>query len=598
MPHLDNLAEPTKDTIEVSTNTFGIEMTTKSNNNNNNVRNVTSGYSSRRSKHSSSTANSFKDNNKKIIIRQHLTPDVVEVNGWRLPKEVEEYALANDLSEDQLHDYEQRLLEQERKDEIEFQRRRGKMVNDRDGDMLCGGKKAYFGDIDHLMIDTTPLDELETDVQLKLPPRRSRLWYFGFQHNQFDIPSSDQSSFGSGDDSSPNHNSRDERPGSGASAANRFKQSITNFRHAMSSRNHFNSNSFDQQSDEDIHLRRHLKAVSVLEKRPLTESDTELLRCIGLDTFVMIRFLRFSFDVTFYPFIAACIILMPSYAFNNFEGEIESEEGTVKIQTDKYFLLTINRLEPSSSRLWICFGFAILHLIFILRRLWIEWETFLPLRFHFLANGDVDTEETSLTTMKNNFKSRAVFAPKDDVQLHLEQYRNSCIVEYIPDSHRRDQELHQYFDAVFPGQVKRAEILVNASELTNLIKKRQNIIEKYERIYAKHSYEKKRYIQNKQGTYSGNKGCCSIWQRNPRKPVDPIVRLGKGSNRKAVRAMPYYRNELNNLNRLIEKEYKKVSREKKIVTDNDERKDLVHNTYNEAKRYLTGENSELKVRPF
>ena len=97
------------------------------------------------------------------------------------------------------------------------------------------------------------------------------------------------------------------------------------------------------ESDSNVHLNRHLKSVSVLRKRPLSPSGMELLRCIGLDTFVMIRFPRFCFDVTFLPFLAACIILFPSYNYNNFQGEIQSEQGTtVKTQTDGYFALTIN----------------------------------------------------------------------------------------------------------------------------------------------------------------------------------------------------------------------------------------------------------------
>ena len=558
---------------------------------NKNPRHITSGNSSRRSRHSNSTANSLRDNTKKMTIRRHLTPDVVEVNGWRLPKEVEEYALANDLTEEQLFNYEQLLLEQERKDEIEFQRRRREMANQWNGSIFSGN--GFRGDINH-QLDDTQLEDLESDAYLRLPPRKSRLWYFGFQHSR--VPAIQTG----GDRLDSPTSSNGDRPESGSSSrGSRFGKSVSVLRHAMSSRNHLNSNRnfHQQQSNEEVHLRRHLKADKVLGKRPLSASDVELLRCIGLDTFVMIRFLRFCFDVTFFPFIVACIILLPSYAYNNFEGEFENEEGTaVKTQTYGYFSLTINRLEPSSSRLWICFGFAFFHLIYILRRLWIEWETFLPLRFDFLVNGDVDSEKSSKA--KTNYKSRAVVAPKDDVELHLEQYRNSCIVEYVPDSHRRDQELHQYFDAVFPNQVKRAEILVNATELTKLIKDRQNVIEKYERTYTKYSYKQRKYIQMQEGTYSEKEGCCSIFRREPKKPTQPIVRIGKGCNRKAIKALPYYTAELKNLNRKIDSEYKKVSNEKKIAMDNDERNDLMSSTFNEAKRYLTGENSDLKVRTY
>ena len=72
-----------------------------------------------------------------------------------------------------------------------------------------------------------------------------------------------------------------------------------------------------------------------------------------------------------------------------------------------------------------------------------EWETFISLRFDFLANGDVEVEKDggSVKEMKKRLGlgGAELVAQKDDVQLHLEQYRNSCLIEYIPESHRRDR---------------------------------------------------------------------------------------------------------------------------------------------------------------
>ena len=189
-------------------------------------------------------------------------------------------------------------------------------------------------------------------------------------------------------------------------------------------------------------INRHLKTTQVTRKRPLTLSDQELLRCIGLDTFVMIRFLRFGFDVTFYPFIAACFFLMPVYRTTDWDGSpVDSEsEPTV---VEGYFSITMNALPPGSERLWVCWGFAFVFFFWVLRRLWMEWETFISLRFDFLANGDVEVEKDggSVKEMKKRLGlgGAELVAQKDDVQLHLEQYRNSCLIEYIPESHRRDR---------------------------------------------------------------------------------------------------------------------------------------------------------------
>ena len=223
----------------------------------------------------------------------------------------------------------------------------------------------------------------------------------------------------------------------------------------------------------------------------------------------------------------------------------------------------------------------------------------MPLRFDFLANGDnVENEKEN-----RNFKSRAVVEPQNDVQLHLQQYRNSCIVEYIPDSHRRDQELYQFFEAVFPGQVQRAEILLNSTELTVLIKKRQKLIEKYERIYAKFSYENRRHWQIKQGTLADTDSSC--WnclkcRKSPKKPEDPTMRLGNNKlffccGGKVVKALPHILAEIKSLNRRIESEYKKVTQDKMMVEDKAEHNDLFHKTVGTAKTMFTGEGSELMV---
>lgn len=119
----------------------------------------------------------------------------------------------------------------------------------------------------------------------------------------------------------------------------------------------------------------------VHNKHPLTVADQELLRCVGLDLFVSLRFLRFCFDVSFYPFLAALVTLIPTYYTNDYEG-------TTTTVTNGYFQFTMNRLQSGNPRLWICFFFSLCFYLGVLRRLWVEWETFIPLRYEFLANGD------------------------------------------------------------------------------------------------------------------------------------------------------------------------------------------------------------------
>lgn len=176
----------------------------------------------------------------------------------------------------------------------------------------------------------------------------------------------------------------------------------------------------------------------------------------------------------------------------------------------------------------------------------------------------------------------------------------------IPDSHRRDQELFQFFEAVFPGQVKRAELLLNATELTNLMKKRQALLEKYEKIYAKFSYEKKRHWQKKEGNFtdldSSSWEClkCRSCRDGLKKPKDPTMKLGKSNlfccGKKVVKALPHILAEIKSLNRRIETEFKKVAKDKQLVEDREEHNDLFHKTVDTAKAMLTGKGDDLMVR--
>jgi len=724
-------------------------------------------------------------NNIKIQIQSYLTPNVVQVHGRRLPKEMEAYALANDLSEEQLEEYEQRLIAKEQADEVEYMHRvrdmkwRYEKQNDDDinmnmnmnMNMNIGGDgrevgmdtRLYkYGDASSGM-DATPVirngdvdvesqnnqimsqrnlnssqpgdsqvgsgsggvksssgtsnggsgsglggsngntsnsksnsnpqifqfnqEEQNGDVQhdadvdlttLVAPKRPNRFFYLNFQQGDI-IPKDRSMSSTSMNNGAGNNNSnlnlgrpgsaralsprsllsrmttlrsnrsggsgsvngrrplhtpaggravvigqigggsgggvdvdvggKNQAQGQGQPPGRNINVSVNgNVKNGNNGNGNVNVNpNMNPNVNDGIHIfvNRHLKSTSVAEIRPLTESDAELLRCIGLDTFVMIRFLRFCFDVTWYPFLLSVMVLVPTYYGNEYDGVEYTDEGIrVETQTDQYFRYTMNRLQPGSPKLWVPFGFMACFVMFLLRRLWIEWETFIVLRFDFMANGDVEAEEDNMHS-SFNFKSRAVVSPKDDVQLHLEQYRNSCLVEYIPESHRRDRELFQFFDAVFPNQVKRAEILLNASSLEALVKERQAYIEQYETIYAKHQYAKQRYhhkvegMDDREGSRIMYCLSCKCLAGGPKKPDDPTLAPGTSSclsccRGKKIKAMPYLLQEIKRLNRAVDKEHRRINIEKKKVEDQDDHTDFVTANMNVAKDFLKGTTQDLR----
>ncbi|KAL7529314.1 hypothetical protein ACHAXR_002895 [Thalassiosira sp. AJA248-18] len=223
--------------------------------------------------------------------------------------------------------------------------------------------------------------------------------------------------------------------------------------------------------------------------KDLTEGEKELLRCAGLDTYLLVRLARFGFDVTCYPFLSACVTILPIY------HSCTDQSSTAD---DGYLNLTINRIpEGSGKMIWILV-FTILLYLYIMRRLWLEWEVFIKLRHSFLSNGD-----------KSFHKSPT----------YLQKFRNTCIVECVPKSHRSDRQLNSMFESLYPGQIEHSEMLIDTSKLEEILNKRRKLIEKYDDIDARHRYERHRYeTWQREGKAIG---CC---RNRVSEPVEPQVR--------------------------------------------------------------------------
>ena len=171
------------------------------------------------------------------------------------------------------------------------------------------------------------------------------------------------------------------------------------------------------------------------------------------------------------------------------------------------------------------------------------------------------------------------------------------MVEYIPESHRRDEDLFQFFDAIFPGQVKRAEIILNARKLSELIKQRQIFIERYESVYAKHQHAKQRFHLKKEGVLSES---CSIMYclkckcvgGGPKKPQDPTMSLSRRyfcCGGKKVKALPYLLSEIKRLNRDVDKEHRSIMQIKNVAEDREEQNVI----FDYANRIMRGTTEEL-----
>ncbi len=231
-------------------------------------------------------------------------------------------------------------------------------------------------------------------------------------------------------------------------------------------------------------------------KDAMRVDSTELLRCVGHDTYVFLRFLRFGFNATAIPSILTLSILLPI----NILGH----------ETDGFNKVTLGNLPQESPRLWAA---AILWYIYVPYVLWLlyeEWKHFFPLRYDYLARGDVDTPSC---------------------------FRYAIIVENIPTKYRSKKALREYFEKLFPGTVYGTEVCQNTACLNALISERMDFVNKYEVADAKlHAYPDKPIPQTSVG---GKMLCCSCGGQK-------------------VDAMPYYKEQIKRMNNEVDKERQRI----------------------------------------
>jgi len=169
----------------------------------------------------------------------------------------------------------------------------------------------------------------------------------------------------------------------------------------------------------------------------------------------------------------------------------------------------------------------------------------------FLTNGDFDCW-------------------REDDEESLRQFRNSCLVEFVPRKLRHNKDIYAFYDQIFPGHVKRAEMLYNTTKLTELVNRRDKMLANYESVEAKQIYNNKLYERKMQQhdddddvswferLFRRNRrlfGC--VWccfGKMPTKPSPIQIRV----EGKKVNALDYYEEQIANLNRATRSEYERI----------------------------------------
>jgi len=226
-------------------------------------------------------------------------------------------------------------------------------------------------------------------------------------------------------------------------------------------------------------------------------SNDDLLRYVGLDTYMFLRFLRLGARSTFVGSLLGALILIPVYG----TGE---ETG---VATDQFNTITLAKVEAGSSRLWATIICWCIFIAFILRDLWIEWNEYADRRRNFLAKGDTDTEP---------------------------DFRYTCMIENVPKKLQSNAELRTYLERMFPNKVRQVHVCLDTSSLDKLIAEREKAILGYEKSDA-------------------------LIRAKPDNPTPQVKEGGKaGCGGNKVDAVPFYTRAIERLNEEIDTERRNI----------------------------------------
>lgn len=175
-------------------------------------------------------------------------------------------------------------------------------------------------------------------------------------------------------------------------------------------------------------------------------NDDEMYSIAGLDGYIFLRFLMFCCKLSTICGVAGALILIPCYGtspgLNNVVG---------------FEVISMANVNPSGDRLWVSFVFAYIFTFVFLYLIHKEYEHFVLMRKKFF-HGTVDI-----------------------VPL---QTKYTVQVENIPEEFRTSEKLYEVFNALFPGDVLYAHVVVSTPELDRLVAERDSVRDQLERAIA------------------------------------------------------------------------------------------------------------------
>jgi len=155
-------------------------------------------------------------------------------------------------------------------------------------------------------------------------------------------------------------------------------------------------------------------------------SDAEVLKIVGVDGYVFLRFLAFCLRVCFASCVVGLAVLMPIYSS---AGSVQSTFGS----------LTMDNVPQHSGLLYYSVASTYLLVIGVMLGIDCECRRFVAARSKFMTAGDVDVPGKL-------------------------QMMYTCLVEGIPTHLRSETALFKYFEELFPGQVLSTVVHLNLND--------------------------------------------------------------------------------------------------------------------------------------
>jgi hypothetical protein len=181
--------------------------------------------------------------------------------------------------------------------------------------------------------------------------------------------------------------------------------------------------------------------VSVLE---IGEED--LLRMVGLDGYMLIRYINVCFRMSVFYTIFGLLVLVPVYS--SAPGE--------HVSWNKYTLANIPN-DPSANQLWVPAIFAYIFSLYFCHLMYMEYKNFVKKRLQYLISGDPDTPQQTYYTI---------------------------MLEKVPITLRSKPALELFFENLFPGDVYSVDLALDLNELDALTSQRRNVRDMLEKSIA------------------------------------------------------------------------------------------------------------------